>query len=188
VSSIVYRGTCPWCFREFRSSRESCTQRHGWMEVSYGGGHARVGGRRVGSYGNVAHSGDCAGIPYPPYELSPEGTKARLRYEKNCITSCDANLAKLAKRPELFVERVRKIYDRHSGHRLDVDAPYCVRLRPGDKFTITYDGRAYSYSVGRCPECATVYSDKLGHCAETDVRAQCDKARKLIAEAQRAHA
>jgi len=138
MSGVAYLGTCPWCFRAFRSTRERCTMRHGWNEVSFGIKGAHLGGRRVGEYGNVNHSGDCSGMPFPPYELSPDGTKARLAYELAGVAACEKALATLATRPPLTTERSYSVYERSRtrfGHTR-IDIPYSVRLLPGDEFTL----------------------------------------------------
>lgn len=125
----VYCGTCAWCFREFRSARDGITQRHGWVEVS--GGH--LGGRHPGEYGNVSHSNDCGGIPFPPYELSCAGTKARLTHERACLAVLEKRLAYYATRPDFVVRRAFRIDWRAAR---EPDAEYEVKLVPGDDFEV----------------------------------------------------
>jgi hypothetical protein len=61
------KGTCGACFRKMALDANGRVLRHGWREV---------GGRRVGSYGNVYHSGPCFGVARLPFEVSPDCTIA----------------------------------------------------------------------------------------------------------------
>lgn len=58
--------TCPCCFRAMALDSSGNVVKHGWRES---------GGRRVGSYGNTWHVGQCFGTGYAPYEVSCQGTK-----------------------------------------------------------------------------------------------------------------
>jgi hypothetical protein len=136
AKGTIYRGTCAWCFRDFSSTNKIMTQRHGWKEVNAadvaaGKFMVAVGGREVGSYGNVVHMGDCGGMPFPPYELGTDGTKARLAHEKEQLVAWNRKLSKLAERPD-FIEtgKVRM------GNWRTKDAEYQVKVRDGDDFEV----------------------------------------------------
>lgn len=131
----VYCGTCAWCFREFRSARDGITQRHGWVEVS--GGH--LGGRHPGEYGNVSHTSDCGGIPFPPYELSCAGTKARLAHERACLAALEKRLAYYATRPDFVVRRTFALGNWRTGKD---NTEYAVKLVSGDDFEVV-EGKDY---------------------------------------------
>lgn len=66
------RGTCPACMGEYQlfgKDGGTVVGKHGWREV---------GGRQVGQYGLATHVGECFGVGFPPFEISPEGTWAYL--------------------------------------------------------------------------------------------------------------
>jgi hypothetical protein len=165
MTGIVYLGTCAWCFRVFRSTRERCTQRHGWNEVSYNFTGPVLGGRRAGEYGHVQHSGDCGGMRHPPYELSTAGTEARLVHEKACVAQTVKTLAWLAEKPELILNREYSIYVNHR----TCSVPYCVRLRPGDAFSIELGDwpREFSYESAWLECVRKIEAEKAYH--EKDV-------------------
>jgi len=142
---MSYSGTCAWCFDKYQSSGSRITQRHGWREANAkrGGGHGFLlaGGRRVGEYGNVIHSGSCPGTKYPPYELSTAGTEARLASEKKGLAGCIKTLEELATRPT-FIETGKAGYDRDSWSRT-IYAPYQVKVADGDDFKVS--GTSYRF-------------------------------------------
>lgn len=143
-----YRGTCAWCFASFKSTRDKVSQRHGWQEVGRGG---FGGGRRVGEYGNVFHSGDCPGCTYSPYEVSAAGTKARLKVEQAQLAACEKYLAHLATRPPLVTTgRVYlRVRGKH-GYMQTAKFPYQVKLQPGEKLEVqtgeaSHERESFSY-------------------------------------------
>lgn len=70
LRTLENTGTCPACFANVKLARGQI-MRHGW--TSSGGG----------SFGAGAwHSGHCIGWNWPPYEVSPEGTKEALKRVK----------------------------------------------------------------------------------------------------------
>lgn len=60
------KGTCGACFRLMGVGSDGLVVRHGWRES---------GGRRVGEYGHVFHSGACFGVGRLPFEVSPKCTE-----------------------------------------------------------------------------------------------------------------
>lgn len=72
TSMLQLRGTCPACFGEFQlhdQSGKTVVGKHGWQEQ---------GGRQAGVYGRAWHAGECFGVGWAPFELSPAGTWAFL--------------------------------------------------------------------------------------------------------------
>lgn len=137
--TTVYRGMCAWCFRSFKSSRAGISQRHGWVEVSaadVGKFMMKTGGRHAGMYGLVTHSGDCEGMPFPPYELSCEGTKARLDFERRCLAAAERELERLATRPAFVEEREYGLAFASRDWRDKTVAKYAVKLVSGDDFHV----------------------------------------------------
>ncbi len=62
------RGTCPACLGVFQLADivgKTVVGKHGWQED---------GGRQVGVYDVVTHVGQCFGVGYEPFELSPKGS------------------------------------------------------------------------------------------------------------------
>lgn len=66
TTKVTTKGTCGACFKKFALDANGRVLRHGWREV---------GGRRVGDYGNVYHSGSCFGCGRLPFEVSPDCTR-----------------------------------------------------------------------------------------------------------------
>ena len=66
TTKITTKGTCGACFRKMALDANGRVLRHGWREV---------GGRRVGDYGNVYHTGNCFGCGRLPFEVSPDCTR-----------------------------------------------------------------------------------------------------------------
>ena len=66
TTKTTVKGTCGACFKKFALDANGRVLRHGWREV---------GGRRVGSYGNVYHTGNCFGCGRLPFEVSPDCTR-----------------------------------------------------------------------------------------------------------------
>ncbi len=63
-------GTCGYCFRNIKLSRD-------------GGLHMVMHGYRRPGHGYVV--GNCGGVKFGPFELTPDGTKARVRDEKSTL-------------------------------------------------------------------------------------------------------
>lgn len=141
MTKTSYRGTCAWCFISYAATAHNITTKHGWREVGAGW---TAGGRKVGEYGNVAHTGNCPGMNYPPYELNTAGTEARLVWEKAGIAACDDRLGYLAAKPTLVkVKDVNGEYDRAS-HKYNY-ARLGVRLTNGERVEICVNPDARSY-------------------------------------------
>ena len=66
TTKTTVKGTCGACFRKMALDANGRVLRHGWREV---------GGRRVGSYGNVYHTGNCFGCGRLPFEVSADCTR-----------------------------------------------------------------------------------------------------------------
>lgn len=98
ATMLEKRGTCPACMGEFQlygTEVKPVVGKHGWREV---------GGRRVGVYGLAEHVGECFGVDWAPFELSPEGTWAFLN--QVVYPRCLAHLSyleRLAARCDVFV-------------------------------------------------------------------------------------
>ena len=129
ANKVSYRGTCAWCFREFQSSGAKITQRHGWQEVSTSSW--ALGGRTAGSYGNVSHNGNCSGMNYQPYELSPLGTEARQKQSQGLADNCAKRLVELAARPDLLSAGKADLGYNSRTYKHEY-AEYGVRLAPGE--------------------------------------------------------
>lgn len=135
----TYKGTCAWCFRHFVVEGERPVK-HGWRESG------RT--RHVGEYGNVYHTGNCRGMGYPVYEISPRGTVARQRDAKNALADCEKRLTHLATRPTLYCE------DRHDiGTPFrTVHAEYGFQISDGERFVIEMGTRPCGYRTYKYEE------------------------------------
>lgn len=100
-----YLGTCPVCGGEQKLHRDRMVH-HGY--------------RRPG-YGQIV--GDCFGVGYPPYELSPEGTRAYLVEVERALRDNFRALRALQERPPL---------DRHVNWMSRYEAPQYEHLTVAD--------------------------------------------------------
>jgi hypothetical protein len=135
ASRTDLEGTCPACFRTVAlvermapkgvatSRRDLRIGRHGWSEA---------GGRQVGHYNQAWHVGECFGVGYQPFELSPEGTRAFVEQVLFPGALAAQNRQRyLATCPPVVVELAFPGgYDRQA-HRY-IHYPLCVRLQPSD--------------------------------------------------------
>jgi hypothetical protein len=133
-----YRGTCPACFREMPLLEDNGHGRLGRDLPQPDGGTYRIarhgwaerGGRQLGVHGQAWHDGECFGVGYQPFELSPEGTIAfcktlfaRALLALNTLTRLETN-------PEILEGGHVRIYLDWSSR---VDAPFSARYRFGDR-------------------------------------------------------
>jgi len=100
TTMLEKKGTCPACMGEFHlydKSGKIVVGRHGWTEV---------GGRQVGHYGLASHVGECFGVGWAPFEISPEGTWAYLSQMvfPTCLGAIEFS-ERLKTFPSLFIER-----------------------------------------------------------------------------------
>lgn len=124
--------TCPCCFRAMALTADGRVVRHGWRES---------GGRRVGSYGNVWHVGQCFGSGYEPYEVSCQGTKdyhaALLKVEAQMVEA----LATLEARPAKLHGSYKKGWGRNAE-----TVKFTLVDDGGDPENLTWKDRPDSYS------------------------------------------
>jgi hypothetical protein len=89
-------GTCPCCFGNVKLREGGRIMRHGWSVAS---AHGRR--RQRGAYGLTWHTGPCMGFGFPPFEVSPEGTKEFLRTQVlPAIAQLKKDLVLLRERPD----------------------------------------------------------------------------------------
>ena len=87
-------GSCPACFRNIKTKLQSGKEH----PVMVNHGFQRPG------WGYIV--GNCMGVGYPPFELSPEGTKALHESLKNHLASLEVLLKKLEGTQDLESDRV----------------------------------------------------------------------------------
>lgn len=159
----VTKGTCGACFRAMRLTKDGLVVRHGWSEFG--------GTRRVGEYGNVAHSGPCFGVGWAPYEVSPECTRAFLTQVLFPMgLNANAYLQRLGTRPEFkydgktFLANEAHVRGIPRDGGWDSYGRWQVLLRDGDPASClmkwsTYTNDLYRDTSARIPS----YDDHLGN-------------------------
>lgn len=123
----TYRGTCPACFREM-DVKNGLMRKHGWTET---------GGRRTGEYGNAWHTGECFGVGWAPFEVSPDGTWALLSDRLfPYALDVEKRLARYQTRPVLRVEYDFDTGENNGwGRRMRVEKRN-AKLSPGENLTV----------------------------------------------------
>lgn len=130
------KGTCGACFRLMGVGSDGLVVRHGWRES---------GGRRVGEYGRVYHSGSCFGVGRLPFEVSPKCTEdfvEEVLYPMG--VHARARVVHLGTMPDLVYEDKTfaanfsdmrghmRLTDRKSGEEAwDGYFRWCVKITPG---------------------------------------------------------